>query len=204
MRARALVACAAVLSAGSPIAALANCAAPITYHPWVDGNTVGVAGAITRSCPDPDGMLRQAVDSGETVRLADFCGAAPGHNPLLPLQHDGVPYLDECVAPGAYRYGFARPYECAGTSCGTYRFATVEVTAPLDAACQRSSGNAAPTPVAPAAWSAGNALICDYDRKDDSLGCGTVRTGVGAVAIVDALALGLGLALLRRRRVRRA
>jgi hypothetical protein len=206
MRIPPFVACAAVAAAlGVPGAARANCAAPVTYGLAVEGNTVRIQPTDgVRGCPDPGGMLRQTPASGDAVLLAEFCGlgSVSGLEP-----YPTAPYVDECVPPGVHRYGFARPYDCAPSACGTYRFAEIEVTAPLPAGCERSPGNAAPTPVAAGAWTEQNRLVCGYRGGDDDgpLGCGTVPAGSGAVVLLDALALGLGVALLRRRaRARRA
>jgi hypothetical protein len=175
--------------ATSPSAARANCAAPVTYELSVEGSTVRIQPTGgTRGCPDPDGLLRQSGVSGETVLLADFCGAEPA--PGL-----GAPYVDECVPPGLHRYGFARPYDCARSACGTFRFAEVEVTAPLAAGCERSAGNAAPTPVGAPAWTEQNRLICGYGSDDDELGEALALALEAALYAAVARPLELGRAL---------
>jgi hypothetical protein len=94
----------------------ANCARPVGYEATVEGSTVTVTPVSfdTRKCPDPDGMLREDVHTGEVVRVADVC-------------RDGA-YLDECVPVGTFRYGFAKPYECFPSACSTDFFVEVMVS----------------------------------------------------------------------------
>src|SRR5262245_15608151 len=94
----------------------ANCARPVTYEVHVEGNAVRIEALSfdRRGCPDPGGMLRQDTTTGEVVRLADFCASDPSGR--------GAAYLDECVAPGTFRYGFATPYECIPSACSTDYF----------------------------------------------------------------------------------
>lgn len=179
-----------------PSTARANCAAPVGYAASVDGNAVVVrpVNFTGRGCPDPDGLLRQALPGGEVVRVADLCLASEP-----PAGGGGVPYLDECVPAGRYRYGFAAPYACEPNACSTAWFVEVEVAAPLDPGCQRSAGDEGPTPAAGAPWGARQEL-CGHQGF---FGCGTAPAGTGAVLLLDGAVAALGLALLRRRPARR-
>jgi hypothetical protein len=78
-------------------------------------------------------------------------------------------YVDECVPPGTYRYGFATPYDCAEQGCGgVYYWEMATVTASVPMSCGFSAGNAAPTPsTGPPPWPAGGSKY-----KDCSSGCG--------------------------------
>ncbi len=197
MPTRASPACAAAVLASTlllvPGRAHANCAQPVSYSAVVTGSTVHVTPQDFegRGCPDADGMLRQDVATGATVRLADFCD--PGSVP-------SPAYVDECVPPGQYRYGYARPYACAPHACVTDRFLETAVTAPLPAGCQRSAGNPGPTTVAPVGWNDANAVICRYHGSSPSWGCSPLPAGSGAVLGADLALLGGALVWTRRRR----
>ena len=200
----------AVVAASVSGPAHADCAAPTDYWLTVSGSTVTIApmNFWSRGCPDQDGMLRQSVSSKEIVRLADFCSAKDAGTQAS--------YVDECVPPGDYRYGFAKPYDCAPSSCGTYFFQVATVSATLSPTCQRSAMNAGPAQAAGAPW-ADNRMICGYDdmveagvRTDAAPGttphaggCSTTPRGTAAVLTVDGLFLLAGLfALLWSRRSR--
>jgi hypothetical protein len=88
-------------------------------------------------------MLRQSVGTGEVVRLPQNCT----NRRTDPAAHRGACYIDECVPPGTYRYGYGRPLECAGSS--TYYFAQVTVARELPKDCQRSGGAVATVKRAP-------------------------------------------------------
>jgi hypothetical protein len=193
----ALVAVAAFL----PAEVRANCARPVGYDVSVVASTVTVqpSSGSPAGCGGDVAMLRQDVASGATVALATWCA-------LSPDPYEGDAYVDECVPAGTYRYGFAEPFACCETCCGTYRYEKVTVTTALDPGCQRGEGNPGPTPVDPVAWGVpmgGGELICGYGHADftnlGSWGCSTAA-GSGAVLLLDAAALALGVGLLRRRR----
>jgi hypothetical protein len=178
--------------------ASANCAMPVGYMVDVAGSTVTIVPNDfgERSCPDDSGMLRENVDTGDVVKLADFCSSAA---------EDGsrsAGYIDECVPRGSYRYGFAKPYECSASSCGTYYFGKAEVTAELDEACARSEGNGEPTSVSKAPWGSDN-VICSYGGDSSESGCSvTAPSGSSVVFAINFAALLLGFGLRRRRAVR--
>lgn len=177
----------ALLTAATP--ARANCARPVGYQAVVTGNTVQVTPVNfdERACPDPEGMLRETPSTGEIVKLADHCVATA----------ELAAYVDECVPPGTYRYGFASPFECSSSSCGTDYFVEATVTDQLAATCTRSDGNSAPAKASAVPWE-DEASICGYQ---DGGGCSVGLTpGAGSVLGVNALALIAGVGLMRRRR----
>lgn len=164
---------AVVLSAPS---ARANCARPVSYDARVTGNTVEIepVNFENRACPDPSGMLREDVASGAIVRIAEQCSEKA--------------YIDECVPPGKYRYGFGRAYVCAPSACSTDYFTEVEVTAPLAKTCL---SRAKPEPAVP--WGSGRS-ICSYGSR--LAGC------AGGVLFVLVLIGVLAAITIRRRRKR--
>lgn len=141
--------------------ARANCAMPITYYVSVAGSTVTICPANLegRGCPDPDGMLR--VSATETIKVADRCSGDAGPDSC---------YVDECVPPGYYEYGFAKPYDCCEYCCGTYYYATARVVDDLPSRCSPpdagggTNGGDADVPgtsVSPPYWSTSD-QICGY------------------------------------------
>jgi hypothetical protein len=151
---------AAALIAASSADARANCAMPATYYVTVAGSSVTIcpSNLERRGCPDSSGLLR--VSAVETVEVAERCLADAGQAGC---------YVDECVPPGDYQYGFARPYECCEYCCGTYYYATATVVESLSPQCASpdagrpsDAGDAAgPESSASAPWSTAN-KICDY------------------------------------------
>jgi len=123
------------------------------YHARAKGNSVTICPQLLndRACPQPEGMLRHNTETGEVVRLAEHCTrrrvSAPGQ---VNDAHRGACYLDECVPPGRYRYGYARPLECVGGM--TQYYTAVTVTRPLPEGCRRAS--APPTPRTHVPWGA--------------------------------------------------
>jgi len=184
-------------------AASANCAEPTSYEIAVEGNTVTVCprNFQGRGCPDPDGMLREALAGGAVVKLDDRCSDPAGAG----ADDDPACYVDECVPPGEYRYGFALPYSCESASCGTYYFTPVTVTAAVGN-CQPSDGGA-PQSAAGVPWSGDDDEICGYGGDDDGEGGGCAAGGAPPPIVVfgaQGLALLAGLALILARRARRA
>ena len=197
----------ALFTAATP--ARANCARPVGYEAVVTGNTVQVTpiNFDERACPDPKGMLRETPSTGEIVKLADYCVATD----------ELAAYVDECVPPGTYRYGFASPFECSPSSCGTAYFVEATVTDALATTCTRSTGNSAPANASAVPWEdeatigggqgggdqgGGDQGGGDQGGGDqDGGGCSVGLTpGAGSVLVVNALALIAGVGLMRRRR----
>lgn len=154
----------------------ANCARPVSYDARVAGNTVEIepVNFEGRGCPDASGMLRKDVATGAIVRLFDQCAEKS--------------YVDECVPPGRYRYGFGAPYVCAPSACSTDYFTEVEVTAPLPPTCV---SRAKAEPAVP--WGASRS-VCTYGSR--LLGC------AGGVLFVLVTIGVLTLVTIRRRRKR--
>lgn len=180
-----------VLGLGGASDALAQttCARTTGYEASVADNLVRIAPVNfeKRGCPDNQGMLRQNVATLETVRIADTCDGvlAPGQD-----AQGGSKYVDECVPPGNYRYGFAKPYLCQGASCNTFYFVDVTVSTPLSSSCVPLLSDAGTTLAAAPPWGSDN-LICTYqgltlDAGSDGSApevpfeAGTPSTGKGA------------------------
>ncbi len=170
----------------APSTARANCAMPVGYDVRVEGSKVTICPQSfdARMCPDPDGLLRRNEASGETTRLTD-CDA------------NGC-FVDECVPQGTWQYGFARPYECHPSSCGTYFFDVAEVTSALGT-CERSAGLTGPVPFDGAVPWGADPEICGYGAGPLACGCSAESASVIAA---NAMVLGLGLWLVSRKRRR--
>lgn len=204
--------------------ARADCAMPVSYNVTVQNNTVTICPDSfgNRNCPDPDGMLRQDAN-GNTVKLADFCESDAG-SPC---------YVDECVPKGDYKYGFAKPYDCCSSCCGTDYYQTASVTTDPPANCALSSGDTGTTPFTGTVPWTNSQSICDYSgmgggsaaggtagsagsqatggakgssNSNNSGSCSVRGPGTAARTVlgIDLLLAGLGLSLMgRRRRSRR-
>jgi hypothetical protein len=110
-------------------------------------------------------MLRLDVASGAVMKLADLCAAAGNGSCGYVSDTCMVScYVDPCVPPGTYQYGYGTPYEC-GDGCNTAYFVEVTVTQPLGA-CTSDAG--AGTSVANAPWDGGGAYgintNCPYEE----------------------------------------
>ena len=178
-------------------AALANCAQPVTYAISAQGSTVTICPENfgQRLCPDPDGMLRQDLATGEAVRIPERCKDTNGE----------ACYLDSCVPAGTYHYGFTTPYRCHSSSCGTYYYEEITVE-PWDGDCD-AGDDLTPTATDSVPWSSD--LICNYGddpgtTDGGSGGCASVPTAGIPVPLqilgINGLMLLLGGVLLWRRR----
>ena len=193
--------------------ARANCARPVGYEATVVGSTVEIESISfeRRRCPDPAGMLRENVATGHVVKLADVCtpsdASAAGEeagseaggadDEPHPAAHATPAYVDRCVPPGKYRYGFANPYECQPSSCSTDFYVEVTVEAPLSAGCRRPGGERPPAPFAAAPWKNEQA-ICG-----SSTGAVLTFLALGVLAVFVALvAIAITAIVLLRRRQR--
>ena len=184
----------------APAPAEADCARPDVYSATVSGNTVTIEPLNDegRGCPDPSGMLRQNVSTGQIVKLADFCGQVPEQDGTG--FQDGAPYIDECVPAGEYRYGFATPYQCL-SACSADYFTDATVADQLPTGCQLSQGDSGPTAATTVPWG-GTIKICALEGG--SSGCSVANgRGTGAVFLVQGLALLVGAALMFRRKTHR-
>lgn len=147
----ALLALTATLSTST---ALANCARPVTYGVQELEQSVVVCPEnwSDRRCSETETMLRQNVETGDVVKLPTRCN------------EEGC-YVDACAPAGTFRYGFAKPYACAPSSCGTDFYTELQVKGSPE--CQAPDDM---TPVAYAGelpWSSARS-ICGYggDSKD--------------------------------------
>ena len=163
---------------------------PVDYRSHVQGNRVTICATLTtRGCPQPDGMVRQDVNTGQVVRLPQRCVPYEPRVGVRPAPRFRLPcYVDECVPPGEYRYGFGRPLDCRRAGVAYY-YTPVRVTSSLAADCRPAAQS---TPVARAPWNKAP-VVC-------SRGC--CRLG-GAPEAQDGLALLLFAALWWWRRRRR-
>jgi hypothetical protein len=145
--------------------ASANCAMPTRYDVTVTDNTVTICPQNfgQRACPDADGMLRQGANDN-TVKLADYCNGTG----------ETACYVDECVPKGEYKYGFAKPYDCCTSCCGTNYYDLASVTTDLPSSCTLSATNPGTTPFAGAVPWTNSQSICDYAGGE-----GGGRTGTG-------------------------
>lgn len=166
---------------------------PATYYAQAEGSSVTICNKMLnkRTCPQPRGMLRQNVATGRVVRLGQHCTDRRVKAPnVITEGSTGACYLDECVRPGTYRYGLARPLKCMGSA--SYYYHEVTVTQALPAACTR--GGPAPTAVKRTPWS-DSPYVCTRG----CFGCG-VAAPAGPLLSPLLLVLGLvGLLLVLRR-----
>lgn len=141
----------------------ANCAMPVGYKVKATGNSVSICPSNhdDRACPDASGMLREDATSHDVVKLDDFCSGEG---------YSGPCYLDECVPPGTWYYGFADPYQCCSACCGTSFYTAVEVTDELPEGCERSEGNEGPVAFAGVKPWKDDSTICNYHGSDDHPG----------------------------------
>jgi len=137
-------------------------------------------------------MLRQNVDTGVVVELANFC--------VTNVTTGATCYEDECVPDGSYRYGFASPYTCIPEALCAVAYwwgaTVVDNGFGTSGSCTWSSGDSAPTPYpAGAPWpTTGNGVkACSASE------CGaTSPTTLGLLGLAA-----LAPAAIRARRKRR-
>ena len=180
--------------------ASANIAGPQTYIASVDGNSVYV-GAYGHNveCPREGGMLRMKLSDASVVRLDDFCGDEPSQDC----------YLDECVPPGHYRYGYAEPFVCDDGYAGDPQmFAEIGIASELPEDCTLSAGNDGPSQYTGDADHLYSQILreCDWseDDSDDGAGpCAVAAPGVQARAALPLLMLACGIVALLLSRHRR-
>jgi len=135
-------------------------------------------------CPEGKTLLRQNVKTGEIVRIEN-CGV-------------GECYLDECIKPGLYRYGFAEPYACPeGKDIPDWYkilyYTEVEVTS--TSSCERSKDKPAPTPYAGTVPWQDDPIKCSGGGP---FGCSTLTSQPAPLTWVGLFLL---LSVLRRKRL---
>lgn len=170
------------------------CGAPGNYETSVNGNTVRVLAMRPCSAGTGDVLLRQDAVSGAIMRVDATCV--------------GGWYVDSCVAPGTYRYGFETPYATtADCACGPYDYYGVAtVDSPLTCASSDIGVKQVPwidqkticTPETSCNDSTPGAT-CEPSAPNGNAGGCAVSTGPARPWWV----LGVGLLLLRRRRIMR-
>ena len=188
----------------------ANCADGPGYGSDVSGRTVTIClggGDVEGrdACSFGGGMLRENVETGEIVRLAQHHVEETDG-----FEEDGYHEyccLDECVEPGEYRYGLAEPFDCVSASCGsTPYYEEIEVTA-SGLACTLSEDNPGVTAYSgDAPWKGDNdGLVCVSSYADGPFSCAVAHPGAKLVFGFNALFALLGLTLfVWRRALRRA
>jgi hypothetical protein len=136
-----------------------------------------------RRCPDPGGLLRQNVDTGQVVKI-DACIGTDG-------------FIDECVPPGKYRYGLAMPYRCCEACCNTDYFTelTIAIAPPANCDATRMPDKPRPTAYTGTVPWAANKEICGFTpppdaarppsstRPEDDGGTGPGVTGPGGTGV---------------------
>jgi hypothetical protein len=173
----------------------ADCARGADYQLNVNMNSVTVCPFGTaRTCGGSIPLLRQNVADGSVVVVGG------GTCPM------GC-YVDTCVAPGTYRYGWATAYSCSEAGCGSVRlFQIAMVTNALPSDCTPASDTTPATTMPP--WESGGADA----GIPDSIGCpggsGCLCTATPpsdrlAVRMLDGLAVVLGLCIAGLRAGRR-
>lgn len=157
-----------------------NAAQELDYLISVDGNDVVICpidydGDV---CTESSDMIREDVDSGEVVLLAEYCvyesgGVDPECNPDTEDFCVQYCYKDECVPAGNYRYGYVDPYDCGNSAAWVAYYNEAVVKIELSNACQRSEDNEAPEMYeAKPPWAdMDNRYNCRYqDVSDDGAG----------------------------------
>lgn len=174
----------------NPHDALANCAESVTYYVTTEGSSVTICpqNFADRACPDSTSMLRENVATSEVVQIPDRCVDSC--------------YVDQCVAAGEYRYGFATPYQCAPSSCGTDYYEDITVAA-WDGDCTASDSLSSTPYSGQLPWGTDQS-ICGYGGSTSGSGCSQVAgTGLSLplqVVFANGIALLFGCVLLARRR----
>jgi hypothetical protein len=167
-----------------PRLASADCAAPQTYTQQVVADSVticpSIPGGSGLGCPASGGMIRVDTSNGSATKIPDECGSDASANC----------YVDECVAPGTYQYGYGTPYSC-GASCSTDYFVEVNVQFLDGGGCTSDAGTGtdATAPwdgAVPAVDGFGVNPSCNYespdsgpvDGADASADSGSIDSGV--------------------------
>ena len=191
-----LLAVGSFAAAVAPAVARADCSAGPFYTLEVAGNTVTVVFGGNCGSDTNDALLRENEADGTVVDVTSSCEADTSGN-----------FVDQCVAPGTYRYGFAEAF--CGTCGGTALFQEATVTSPLPSDCTPTYGSGpTPTTTVPP-WMTGGAdggITASVDCPGTSCGfCSTTSATRRSVRAFDLLAFGVGLSLvyLRARRRRR-
>lgn len=162
----------------APSLARADCALGAYYQVAVDANTVTVCPEATkRKCGDAIGLLRQNTADGTVVIVNDVCS--------------NNCYVDSCVPPGTYRYGFATPYDCSEAGCGDLAlFEEATVESALPEGCTPAGSTTPATTELP--WDPG-ASATKFKKCDNGCGCAAASVDRTTVRLLDGLAVMIGL-----------
>lgn len=171
--------------------ARADCSNEGEYIDTVNGNTVKV-GPVSASGPRRCGsgyrMLRQSLADGALVEIPAVC--------------DRGLFIDECVAAGQYRYGFADAYTCAMANCGSVSLYTkVAVTQELAADCARTVTSVPTASSTAAPWQLGDTSPA-FKECDNGCACHAAGGERASARWVEVLMAGAAIGLLVGRRNR--
>jgi len=183
-----------VLALAPRVARGATCDRDADYDVTVDGGTVTVCTrSSSRQCGAAIDLLRQSESDGTAVVVAASPCSAAGC------------YVDACVPPGQYRYGYAKAFDCSEGECGAVGlFEEVSVTAALPASCALTSPTPAPAAEVPP-W--GTPAPGTHPLRLFTCNAGTCSIAPRAGAVprwLDGLVVCVGLAIAARRARRRA
>jgi MYXO-CTERM domain-containing protein len=168
---------------GSSVAR-ADCDNGASYLISVNANTVRVCVTATnRGCASGIDLLRQSEADDSVVVVTGTCS--------------GGCYVDTCVPPGSYRYGYATPYDCSEAGCGGVSFFELaEVNDSLPASCATTD---IPTTTAPP-WEGPQGGTTQF-KVCNGCGCATGQPADRLVVLaLDGLVVIAGLAVGRVRR----
>jgi hypothetical protein len=189
-----LTACLLAASLEASIAR-ADCALGASYKITVDANTVTVCPTSTiRRCGGTSiDLLRQSVEDGTVVIIGGACSNSC--------------YVDTCVPPGTYHYGYATSYDCSEAGCGDISlFEDATVTGALPSNCSPPASTTSTTVAPP--WGNGppGTTYTKFKQCDSGCGCATESVDRKRVRLLDGFAVVVGLSLVvwRGRRHRRA
>jgi hypothetical protein len=186
------------LVCAAPRAVHADCASGATYRIDVSGSSVTICpSATTRTCGSSIDLLRQNEADSSLVVVGNSCSPTSS----------GC-YLDLCVPPGTYRYGYATAYDCSEAGCGSVAlFSETTVTAALASGC--TPATPAPTPTSEATpWMTGAyGSVARFKSCGGGGGCATAGSTdrarvrwLNATAVAAGIAIVLGRVRARRRR----
>ena len=121
---------------------------------------------------------------------------------LVSTLDDRSCFIDQCVPPGEYQYGFQTPYTCLSHSCGQTLFYEIATTTATIEGCQRTvAAPAAYTGAVP--WGSSKVVCGGGVGEGVAGGCGSAgfhrSTTAPPVLMLNAVFLLVGLLLWRRR-----
>lgn len=165
-----------------------------SYNAVVKGNTITICVYVApdvgdawkgTSCNERNDLLRQNLNTGKVLRIQGHCSKPTKGNSSsisVPTNHC---FVDECVPPGQYVYGFAKPLMCFHESelqkkkesyIVTYHTRNeIKVLQPLGS-CKRSPQNLPPVAFnSKPPWKS-DPIVCSWDPFPYGCGC-QIETG---------------------------